>query len=139
LIIGIFHPLLNACGGAEWVAVNIINNLKRAGHRIVVLNNEKTDQQKIKRLFGRRVDANDEIILPFQLFHDGDLHNVYTDGLRALFLRTKCDVLIDTQSNALLPAADISYIHFPLVGRLRVSKSRLPFLYFHPYLFMKRA
>jgi len=138
LIIGIFHPLLNACGGAEWVAVNIINNLKRAGHRIVVLNNEKTDQQKIKSLFGKRVDADDEIILPFQMFHDGDLHNVYTDGLRALFLKTKCDVLIDTQSNALLPGADITYIHFPLMGRLTDSKSRLPPAYFHPYLLYER-
>jgi len=138
LIIGIFHPLLNVCGGAEWVAVNIINNLKKAGHRIVVLNNEKIDQKKIKRLFGNKVGADDELILPFQFFHDGDIHNVYTDGLRTLFLKTKCDILIDTQSNGLLPGADITYIHFPIVGRLIGSKSRLPSAYFHPYLFYER-
>jgi len=126
------------CGGAEWVAVNIINNLKKAGHRIVVLNNEKIDQKKIERLFGNKVGADDELILPFQFFHDGDIHNVYTDGLRTLFLKTKCDILIDTQSNGLLPGANITYIHFPILGRLIGSKSRFPSAYFHPYLFYER-
>lgn len=130
--IGIFHPLLSACGGAEWVAVNIISNLEKAGHKVVVLTNEEIDQKKIKDAFGITINA-EEIIFPFQFFNDGNLHNVYTDGLRSLFLKTKCDLLIDTCSNALLPGADISYIHFPLPGRLTTCKSKLPSAFYNPY------
>lgn len=133
MLIGVFHPFLNICGGAEWVAVNVINNLEKAGHRVVVLSKEKIDQKKIKDAFGTTVKAEKEVILPFQFFHDGDLHNVYTDGLRLLFLKTKCDLLIDTCSNALLPGADISYIHFPIAGRLTTYESRLPSAFFNPY------
>lgn len=138
LRIGVFHPLMNMCGGAEWVAVNIINNLKRAGHEIVVLSNEKIDQKKITSLFGTTLKADDEIILPFQPFHDGDIHNLYTDGFRSIFLKAKCDLLIDTESNSLLPCANITYIHFPVAGRLLTFKSRLPAAFFNPYLFYER-
>ena len=136
--IGVFHPLLNVCGGAEWVAVNIINNLKKAGHDVVVLNNEKINRKKIKQMFGTNIEAKDELVLPFQLFNDGDLHNVYSDAFRLQFLKRNCDLLIDTQSNSLLPGADITYIHFPLSGRLLSAKSKLPDFYFNPYLFYER-
>lgn len=140
MIVGIFHPLLNVCGGAEWVAVNMINSLRKEGHRTVVLNNEKIDQEKIESIFGHRLGVDNEIVLPFEIFGSGDLHNVYTDALRNLFLKTKCDVLIDTQSNAILPGVNITYIHFPLFGRLSSSyKSKIPAAYFLPYRVYERS
>lgn len=139
LEVGIFHPPLNVCGGAEWVAVNIINSLKKEDHRTVVLTNQKIDQNRVESVFGHRVNVDNEIVLPFEFFTSTDLHNVYTDGLRTLFLKAKCDVLIDTQSNATLPGANITYIHFPILGRLKgIYKSRLRAAYFFPYLIYER-
>lgn len=133
--VGIFHPALNACGGAEWVALNMINSLKDEGHQIVVLTNEGIDNDKIFRIFGERAKVDREIAFPFELFPVTDLHNVYTDAVRTLLLKSKCDVLIDTHSNAILPGADITYIHFPLSGCLKTSNvSGLRAKYYFPYL-----
>jgi len=52
------------------------------------------------------------------LFRTTDIHNVYTDGLRTLLLKSKCAILIDTYSNALLPGANVIYIHYPLEGSI---------------------
>lgn len=140
MIVGVFHPTLNGCGGAEWVAVNIINNLKKRDHRTVVLTNEKIDQKKMKSIFGHRVHADNEIVLPFEPFPATDLHNVYTDSLRTLFLKTKCDLIIDTHSNAILQSVNITYIHFPLFGRLKdFNTGKLKTAYFLPYLFYERS
>ena len=142
--VGIFHPTLNGCGGAEWVAVKIINALSRANHETIVLTNKKVDQDKIKRIFGEKALIDREIIFPLEPFHQADLHNVYTDGIRTLFLKTQCDVLVDTQSNSLLPGANITYVHFPLFGRLeeykkaKVKAVRARLLYFEPYRFYEK-
>jgi len=139
LIIGVFHPALNGCGGAEWVAVNIINTLKESNHRIVSLTNERIDQAKIMKVFGRKVKVDSEIIFPLEFFPVTDLHNVYTDGFRTMLLKSRCDVLIDTHSNAILPGADVTYVHFPLYGRLQIPKmGKLRSSYYLPYLLYER-
>jgi hypothetical protein len=51
LKVGIFHPPINVCGGAELVAITMINSLKNSGYQTVVLTNEHIDQRKIKRIF----------------------------------------------------------------------------------------
>jgi len=140
LKVGIFHPPLNVCGGAEWVAVNIINSLRKEGYRTVVLTNEKIDQKKMESIFGFKVDADNEIVFPLEIFTSTDLHNVYTDALRTLFLKTKCDLLIDTQSNSTLPGTDVTYIHFPILGRLKgMYEGGLRAAYFLPYLIYERS
>lgn len=139
MIVGVFHPTLNLCGGAEWVAINIINNLRNHGYRTVVLTNERIDHNKILKIFGIRVRCDTNVVFPFECFGSTDLHNVYTDGLRTLILRWKCDVLIDTQSNALLPGVNLTYIHFPLFGRLEEAKvSRFRIVYYFPYRLYER-
>ena len=144
LKVGLFHPTLNACGGAEWVAFKLINTLSQRNHKIITLTNEKIDQNRIKTIFGEKVNVDSELVFPFKLFSPTDLHNVYTDGLRTLFLKTHCDVLIDTESNALLPGVNITYVHFPLLGRLedyknfRSKQVRARLLYFEPYHFYER-
>ena len=116
--VGIFHPTLNTCGGAEWVAVKIMAALTKEDHGILVLTNEPINWNKIKSIFGETLSGVTDVVTPFEPFRSTDMHNVYTDGLRTLFLKSKCDVVIDTSSNALLPGVNISYIHFPLFGRL---------------------
>jgi len=81
------------------------------------------------------VDA--QIVLPFAFFPPTDYHNIYTDALRSLILKSKCDVLIDTISNAILPGTDIAYIHFPLLKRLSPTfKNRVFYL---PYRVLTRG
>jgi alpha-1,2-mannosyltransferase len=64
------------------------------------------------------------------------LNNVYFDCFRTLFIKSKCDVLIDTQSNGLLPGVDVTYIHHPIFGRLSDGKTPIPKVsYFLPYRF----
>ena len=142
--VGIFHPTINACGGAEWVAVKMINSLSKANHETIVLTNQKVNQGKIKKIFGEEAHINREIVFHLEPFNQTDLHNVYTDGIRTLFLKSQCDVLVDTESNALLPGVNITYIHFPLLGRLddykksKLKATRARLLYFEPYRIYER-
>ena len=142
--VGIFHPSLNACGGAEWVAVKIINALAKKGHETVVLTNDQVNQNRIKDLFGEEAHIGSQFVFPFELFPSTDVHNIYTDGIRTLLLKTQCDILIDTESNALLPGVNITYFHFPMLGRLedykkyKLNAVRARLLYFEPYRLYER-
>lgn len=139
-----FHPALNVCGGAEWVAVNIINTLKANDDEVVILTNERTDQNKIKTFFGTEAFLDTELVFPLEFFATTDIHNVYTDAIRTLILKAKCDVLVDTYSNAILPGVDVAYVHFPLAGRIPQSTKRkeparkLKNAYYLPYLLYER-
>lgn len=131
MIIGVFHPVINWCGGAEWVAINIIDTLKQHGHKIIILTDESVDQTRIMNIFRKNLAIDAKIVFPFAFFPPTDLYNIYTDALRSLMLKSKCDVLVDAYSNAILPGADIIYIHFPFLKRLP-SNLRASY-YFLPY------
>ena len=74
------------------------------------------------------------MIFPLKFFPATDYHNIYTDAIQTLLLKTKCDIVIDTQTSGVLPGADITYMHYPLWGRLKgFSKTRRA--YFIPYHF----
>jgi glycosyltransferase involved in cell wall biosynthesis len=145
LNVGIFHPYFNACGGAECVAANIIHTLKSNGHKVVILTNEKIDYERAQKLFGFNLDVDLEITFPLEFFRTTDIHNVYTDCIRTLLLKTKCDILVDTYSNAVLPGVDVAYIHFPLEGmipRMGAEENlarKLKNTYYLPYLSYERA
>jgi alpha-1,2-mannosyltransferase len=118
LIVGVFSPVINLCGGAEWVAVNMINVLKENGHQVVILTDSPLNQNRFQKIFDRRVHVDRQIIFPFRHFVSNDLKNVYTDAIRIQALKMKCDIVLDTFSNAILPAANIAYIHHPLLRRI---------------------
>jgi alpha-1,2-mannosyltransferase len=134
------------CGGAEWVAAKIIDTLKTEDYEVVVLTNKKINREKIKNLFGCEINVNSEIVFPLEFFHTTDLHNVYSDVFRASLLKSKCDVMIDTYSNAILPCVNVTYVHFPLSGRIsdldtegEIPTSRkLKNLYYIPCLFYEK-
>lgn len=134
MITGIFSPVINWCGGAEWVAVNIINTLKDHGHQVVILTNKSLNQNRFEDVFKREVYVDQQIVFPLSFFRPTDYHNVYTDAIRSLVLKSKCEVLIDTYSNAVLPGMDVAYIHYPLLKRV---ESELPIrrnkIYYFPY------
>ncbi len=138
--VGVFHPPLNVCGGAEIVAITLINSLKKSGHQTVVLTNEQIDQRKIKSMFGDEVNVDQNIVFPLEPFPTTSLNNIYTDCFRTMYIKRKCDVLIDTQSNGLLPGVNITYIHHPIFGRLadeKRPKSKVTF--YLPYRLYERT
>ena len=131
---GVFSPVINWCGGAEWVAINMITALKEHGHQVIVLSDKPLNQNKFLHVFGRTLSADQQMIFPFKCFSSTDYHNIYTDAIRCLMLKTKCEIVIDTFSNAILPKVMVSYIHHPLLTRV---KAALPNTrnkaFFYPY------
>lgn len=139
LRIGIFHPRINLCGGAEWVAINIMNTLKQNGHKVVILTNDRVDQKKIMDSFSKKTTIDSQIVFPFAFFPPTDWHNIYTDALRSMTLKSKCDILIDTISNAILPGTDIAYIHFPLLKLLSQNPTLKNRVFYLPYRMFVRG
>lgn len=132
--VGVFHPNLNSCGGAEWVALKIIDALRDNGHRVTILTDSRINQEKFMKVFGRKVIVDKALVFPFRIFDPGNFHNVYTNMIRSLVLKSKCDVTIDTFSGSILPGIDISYIHYPM---LKLVEADLPSfrnkVFFFPY------
>ena len=134
MIVGVFSPSINLCGGAEWVALNIISALKQQGHEVILLSDSPVNQRKVAHIFDRKVSVDQQLIFPLRFFSQTDPHNLYVDALRSMVLKAKCEVLIDTYSNAILPGADIAYIHFPLLTSVKQGLSYWRNkLFFSPY------
>lgn len=104
------------CGGAEWVAINIINILRKKNYKTLLLTNKKVNQNRIHNVFGCKVNIDYEIVCPLDFFPLTDIHNVYTDSLRTLILNLNSDLIIDTYSNSILPGVDLTYIHYPHIS-----------------------
>jgi len=133
-LIGIFHPRLNACGGAEYVAINIIKKLKEEGYPIAVLTNEKIKYEKIKHFFNIDLIVDKEFVLSYNYNRYKLLAKFasYADLIRSLLLKLSCSLLIDTQSNSVFPWNDISYIHYPFLKTLNI-KHNYEYIYHLPY------
>ena len=135
MIVGVFCPAMNLCGGAEWIALQVTKVLKEYGHNVILLSDNIIDQKKILKVFGRTLEADQVLVFPLRLFsQSSNYHNIYTDALKVLVLKSKCRVLVDASSNAILPGMDVAYIHYPL---LKSIKHGLPYwrnkFYFLPY------
>lgn len=124
--IGVFHPALNLCGGGEWVALNVINSLRIKGHQVIVLVDEKIDQTKFERTFGQRLRVDGEIVFPFRFFNRDDPHNIYTNAVSCLMLKSKCKIAMDTYTCTVLPRIDAIYIHYPLFKQFELVGKPLP-------------
>jgi glycosyltransferase involved in cell wall biosynthesis len=89
------------------------------------------------------VPADKQIIFPLAFFPPTDLKNIYTNALRTLILKSKCQVVVDTFSRAVLPGVDISYVHYPLLSSVDVGapylRNRFFFLPYEYYLKASRG
>jgi len=56
--IGVIHYNLNACGGAEYVCVNMIEALKKAGHQVGLCVNDSVDFERLRNFFGVNIKNN---------------------------------------------------------------------------------
>lgn len=102
-----------------------------------MLTDEKINQKKMIKLTGEKLNVDSQIIFPFHLFSPTDFHNIYTDIVRCWVLRLKCDIIIDSVSNTILPITNISYIHYPFLNS-GIKKNLINNLFFMPYkIFIK--
>ena len=119
LIVGVFSPAINECGGAEWVAINIMSALKEYGHQVIVLSDDPLNQKKFADVFGRKISVDQQMVFPLRFFSSRDNKNIYTNAIKCLVLKSKCDVLVDTFSGAMIPGVDASYFQgFPLLKKV---------------------
>lgn len=107
--IGFFSPTINRIGGGEWVTVNMINSLKSAGHEIVVYSAEKIDRNRIFQIFGHELNFDDEVHFWPYVFDPYGGQSVYENTVKSFMFKLKCDLLIDTFSNTILPWSDVVY------------------------------
>jgi glycosyltransferase involved in cell wall biosynthesis len=124
--IGFFSPTINRIGGSEWVTLNMVNAVKSKKHQAIVCSAEKIDSLHIQRFFGRNLSFN--VNQWPSLFDPFSLENLYPSLLGSFLLSLKCDLLIDTFSNALTPWADAVYFNgFPKILKLPKGKKGLLF------------
>jgi glycosyltransferase involved in cell wall biosynthesis len=128
--IGFFSPTINRIGGGEWVTLNMIHALKVKKHTIVIHSAEKIDPVHIQRFFGRNLDFDEVAHWP-SIFDPYDLESIYPNCLKSFLFSVKCDLLIDTFSNALLPWTDAVY--FQGASKASYLPKGLKGLLFSPY------
>jgi len=127
LRVGIFHPALNFYGGAEFVAVVIVNTLAKNGYEVELFVNKQVDQEKTEEILGERISSSVKIIVKPTFLQPRGMLDLYQTMFRSLAFKSKCDILIDTYSNCVFPWTDICYIHFPYLNRY-YFKPRFPYL-----------
>jgi alpha-1,2-mannosyltransferase len=133
--IGFFSPAINRIGGGEWVTVNMINALKAKGHEIMIYSEEKIDTEGIFQFFGRRLLFDEEVHLWPYIFDPYDPKSIYDNILRSFIFKSKCDLLIDTFSNNLLPWNDAVYFQgSAFVSSIPQGRKSLFFLPFESLL-----
>lgn len=140
-MIGVFHPFLNVCGGAEYVAINIINTLKNNGYAVATLTNERVDHTKILNFFGESLEVDKEYVIPYRTFFWGSssraAFRVYADMFAQAALRLRFNMLIDSSTNSIFPWSDISYIHYPYVNDFQTNHW-YSYAFHLPYLSIQR-
>ena len=116
LKIGIFCPNINRIGGGQLVAVSMIAALKTKGHKITICS-PKINTTKINSFLGKKLRF-DENATFFPAFFRKVLktevspysaRNIYIHATESLLLNLKCDLVIDTFSNAVLPWINAVY------------------------------
>ena len=107
--IGFFSPTINRVGGGEWVTLNMIHALKSKKHKILVYSADKINSAHIQEFFGHNLCFDNEVSFWPNIFDSYNLESIYPNLLKSFFFGIKCDLLIDTFSNALFPWADAVY------------------------------
>jgi glycosyltransferase involved in cell wall biosynthesis len=114
--IGFFSPTINRIGGGEWVTLNMIRALQNADagsteHGITVYSSGKIDSAHIASFLGKELHFNNQVEFPRSIFDPFGLESLYPNLLRSYIFKLKCDLLIDTFSNDLLPWTDAVYFN----------------------------
>ncbi len=136
--VGVFHHTLNSVGGGEKLTLTMIKALKKRGHKVSLFSLEKTNWNKVEKIFGEKITVDEEkYLFPFSLKAFGIYQRPLTGLLRPL---SKCDVTINTHGDVMVVPTDIVYLHFPVLSIMQTEtapylKYSKPFwkAYFKPY------
>ena len=107
--IGFFSPTINRIGGGEWVTLNMINAAEARKHKILVYSAEKINYGQIQKFFEHNLYLDNEVSFWPNIFDPYNLESIYPNLLKSFLFSLKCDLLIDTFSNALFPWTDAVY------------------------------
>ncbi|MEM2145041.1 MAG: glycosyltransferase [Candidatus Jordarchaeaceae archaeon] len=139
----VYSSLSHSLGGAEKLCIETIHALKCAGHQIDLIVTAKTDQKKIKEIFGVCVDFDKEIIVhphaPLSTIYSRFIKWFFRDVLMVSHLRKNYDLMVTTQPFLPLTFTDVVYMNdlldFPTTLELHYSKYRRGFWKFYklPY------
>lgn len=115
--IAVLHTSLNGAGGAERLALTLIEGLKEQGFEVELITIEATDWGKISRVFRfERDDVKEIHVPPFKVMPTmyAKFSNWLSLGMLApASLRRRYDLTILTSSLPLPTLVDIHYLHFP--------------------------
>lgn len=130
---GLLSSSLNVPGGAEYVAINIIEALKENNHEIVFLSTEKIEDEKIRYYWNKKIQVDQTICIP-DIFKPYDRYGIYVRAFKNNILKKKSELVIDNYSSTLLPWNDIIYIHYPYgISRNYSELGAFTKAYFYPY------
>lgn len=115
--IGFFSPTISQIGGGEWITLNMINALKTTEHKTIVYSAKKINHAHIQNFLGQSLNFDEVTIRP-NIFDPSTLENIYPNVLKSFLFNLKCNLLIDTFSNAVFPWADAVYFH----GRAKITQ-----------------
>ena len=115
--IAVLHTSLNGAGGAEKLALTLIEGLKEQGFEVELVTIEATDWKKISRVFKFKGNDVKEIHIPpfkaMPTMYAKFLNWLSLGVLAPATLRRRYDLTILTSSLPLPTLVDIHYLHFP--------------------------
>ena len=143
------HHSLDIFGGAELVAIAIMEALHEMGFEIDLVTIKKPKDNMLGKIFSTNLEVeNVKWVLPHHLNYRKSIYSQLVTQLLTmpLVLNKRADLVINTQADFSLPYMKrkvplVSYVHFPYVPYLRsvrdypprYQRSTLWKLYFAPY------
>jgi alpha-1,2-mannosyltransferase len=114
--IGVFHPTLNMYGGAEFVALVIVNTLAREGRAVELFVNSMVDQRKVELMMGESLASSVRVTVKPSPFAPKGNWEIPEAAYLTFLLKQRNDLVIDTYSNAVFPWVDVTYVHYPFLN-----------------------
>ena len=117
--IALIHDSLNACGGAERLALAFAKALKEGGHSVDLYVVERTKWDSVKKLisYDRSVIDNEYVLLPYGIIPSiyGRFLNWFSRDVIGIHgvRRRKYDVVVATKQVLVPIFVDVLYMHFP--------------------------
>ena len=138
--VAVLHVNMNACGGADLLALAVVESLQELGFEVDLVVMEPTDWERVWRILGRRVKPDRELsLLPFRVTVFGIYARMLTH-LRIAWNTYKYSLIVNTHGDIAPIAADIVYMHFPTFAialespeGAKYTRSLFWRLYFEPY------
>jgi len=130
--LAVIHPSLNVMGGAEHLAIAMLQAFQSRGHEACLVTLEKTNWKYIERLYGCKPKVSHEIVcphlnlpVPYEPMHWKWIERLFYNALRCI--RDDFELAVNTQPERLYIDANMFYIHDPhalMLGIMPKKNSR---------------